>query len=271
MKPTLSSLISASPFSKLSGIIAAGTFVFGAIQADAAITTITSLNAHTGNGATNGNSGKLTQFTGGLIGGSASSGTSSTPTGVFQPDANDPSTWIHDRSWQENWQTGRLSGGGNIGWVVLGFNSTTELDQLYLWNVKESGAPSAAQTRGVQTFNIWYINTPTTTATGTGNYNFSAGGWTQLGSTYTLSIGGNTGEENGVFDLSGIPSATYLAIEILSNYGSDNTTSPDPATGGGGNNRVGLAEIVITQVPEPTSALLISISALGLLRRRRIH
>lgn len=200
-----------------------------------------------------GRSSKLSQFQQGTIGGA----------GITQTSPADPSTWIHGSNWEEGWQSNKV-GGTNIGWVVLDFGtSTTNLSEILLWNVTENG--TGPQSRGVQTFNIWYSDSPIVTApTAGGNYSFTSGGWTQLGSTNTLDIGGTTGVVDGVFSLSGISSARYVAIEILTNYGS--TTSGIDGT----NNRVGLAEIVVTQIPEPGTALLTGFAGLALLRRRRI-
>ena len=187
-------------------------------------------------------------------------------TGLTKPDVNNISTWTHDTLWQDGWQGGGASGlTGNVGWLVLDLGTpTANLDDLYLWNVNEGGLPLQ---RGVQTFKLWYALSPTVTPPASGggaqNYNFSSGGWTQFGGLDTLAQGpGNASETySGVFDLTGIVSARYLAIEAISNYGS--------GVGGGDNaNRTGLAEVVVTAAPEPTVTTL-GLFALGALLARR--
>jgi len=87
-------------------------------------------------------------------------------------------------------------------------------------------------------------------------YDFTSGGWTQLGGTNTLAQGvGNASiPPSGAFDLTGITSARYMGLEFLTNYGSTF--------------RVGLAEIAIV-VPEPGRAALLLVGGLALLLRRR--
>lgn len=189
--------------------------------------------------------------------------------GLTKVDPSNPATWTHSKNWYDGWQAGRTSA-TNIGWIVLDFGaSTTGFDDLYLWNVKEgtsnANSTSNALLRGVQTFNVWYSTTPTTAipTTQPANYDFASAGWTQLGTTNTLAMG-STSAVDGIYDLSGILSARYIAIEIVTNYGSiTGATAPGDSV-----NRVGLAEIVVT-IPEPSSALLIGVASLGLLRRRR--
>lgn len=180
--------------------------------------------------------------------------------GINQVNPNDISTWTHGTGWQNGWQgaNGSTTVPLGTGWVVLDFGSVqTYMESLYLWNVNES---TGTVDRGVQDFNIWYADSPTVapppaTTTQTA-YDFNSGGWTQLGGTNTLAQGvGNAPIlPSGSFDLTGIPSAQYIGLEFLSNYGSTF--------------RVGLAEIAVT-VPEPGRAILLFLGAAGLVLRRR--
>ena len=112
---------------------------------------------------------------------------------ITKPDANDPGTWTATgQAWQDDWQgNGPLNVGtnasgtnGKFGWVTFDFGSITALGDIYIWNVSEA----TAQGRRVNTYNIYYANTPTVApVSGNGNaaasvdYNFASGGWTQLG------------------------------------------------------------------------------------------
>lgn len=189
--------------------------------------------------------------------------------GLTKPNLENIATWTHNTSWQDGWQGGGANTlTGNVGWLVLDLGSTTSnLDDLYLWNVNEQFNPLQ---RGIQTFKLWFsldpVIDPPASGGGAQNYDFStAGGWLQLGSTFNLAQGlGNSSQTySGVFDLSGVPAARYIGIEAITNYGS--------GTGGTDTvNRTGLAEVVITAVPEPAAAtILFSSLAFFLAPRRR--
>jgi len=184
-------------------------------------------------------------------------------------NVNDPSTWTTTTNgFATQWQAwARLDSGtsnnGKIGWAALDFGTTTVgLQNLYLWNVRDNPT-----TRGVNEYNIYYANTlgaalpaAPTSNTGTVDYTFSgANGWTKFNaSLLTLATANTTigsGAE-GTIALGGI-SARYVAIEIISAKGVD-------AAG-----RVGLGEMAVTVIPEPSSFLLGGLGALLLLRRRR--
>jgi len=187
--------------------------------------------------------------------------------GITVVDPVDPSTWTHANSWQTDWQ-GSFPGGSPQdavgGWAVLDLGSPqAALENLYLWNVNEGSWPS----RGTNEFNLYYATSPDVTPPAVGGsfqaYDFSSGGWTQLGDTLTLAEGtGSAGlPVSGIFDISGASGAQYIGIDILSGHGSDW--------------RVGLSEIVVTSataVPEPSTFLLLASGLLGLAwygRRRR--
>jgi len=181
--------------------------------------------------------------------------------GVTKPDPTDPSTWTHTNTWQTDWQgafPGGSSSGANQGWAVIDLGSPqATLDEMLLWNVNEGNALD----RGTQTFDIYYAVSPTVTPpVRTGSfqaYDFSSGGWTQLGGTQTLAQGTASGAlpVSGTFDISGASGARYIGIDMLSNYGSTF--------------RVGLAEIVVTAtvpvvIPEPMTMLAVGLGVAGL-------
>jgi hypothetical protein len=193
------------------------------------------------------------------------------------PRTGDPSTWTvaaTSTTYQGEWQSGdqlaaqtpaedfRPDGNAmidgeaptnsKIGWTIFDLGSTTAgLSELYIWHVFENTGRQATS------YNILYASTPTV-APFTGNpgnasrdYDFSSGGWTTFGSG---GAAGTTVGELETFNLGGI-SARYIGLEILSS--------------GGDTTRVGFSEVAVTQIPEPSAALLGALGFLALLRRRR--
>ncbi len=78
-----------------------------------------------------------------------------------------PATWEHSNAWQDDWQATRLAGGANgkIAWVVVDLGSSqTNLGELMLWNVSEG---TVSGTRGTDTFNLYFADTPTSAAPAT--------------------------------------------------------------------------------------------------------
>ena len=190
--------------------------------------------------------------------------------GLTQTNPDDISTWGHDNLWQHGWQ-GDGTFPGTQAWVVFDLGTVSDaLGRLYLWNVNEllpweggsGGGTDPYTDRGIQDFKLWYATAPTLAPPATGytaqTYDFTSGGWTQLGGIHTLSqaaaVDGQT--YGGDYDLGAIPAARYLAIEAVSNYGSAV--------------RTGLAEAVITAIPEPASyATLMSLALFGFATCRR--
>ena len=178
---------------------------------------------------------------------------------ITKPDANDPSTWTATgQAWPDDWQgNGPISGSnGKVGWVAFDFGAVTALDEIFIWNVSEA----TAQGRRVNTYNIYYANTPTVApVSGSGNaaasvdYDFSSGGWTQLGGTRSLLQWSNGTGADGIETL-GV-NAQYIGLEFI--------------TYGGDSQRVGLNEVVFTQVPEPGSLALLGLGAVLIGTRRR--
>lgn len=181
--------------------------------------------------------------------------------GMTQPDPLDPSTWTAtSNSYGNEWQTTSfLTGATNskIAWAVFDLGSPTSgLQDLYLWNVRE------AADRGTNAYNLYYADSPAaplpaapSSNTLGSDYDFASGGWTLFNTSGALTIpqrGASPAPADAVVNLGGI-SAQYLGLEILSNQGS---------TFGSG--RVGLAEVGITQIPEPGASFLAALGALGL-------
>ena len=152
----------------------------------------------------------------------------------------------HSSKWEEDWQSnitqtnpttpdGTLVASQQF-YVDLGA-SYDNLDELYVWNVREQTA------RGTKDVDLYYsdLADPGADLSVTAN-------WTLLDSyVFSQSTGGGTGVDN-VIDLSSVSSARHFGFDISSNYGD---------TG-----RVGLAEVQFTVVPEPSTVSML-LAALG--------
>ncbi len=171
-----------------------------------------------------------------------------------KPDANDPSTWTASgQEWQNDWQGNNpLTSATNnkVGWVTFDFGSAAQLDQIFIWNISEN----TGQNRRVNTYNIYYSNSPTVApASGSSvDFDFSSGGWTQIGSTKSLLQWSNGTGADGTETL-GV-TAQYIGLEFIT-YG--------------GGTRVGLNEVAFTAVPEPSALMLLGLGGLLFVRRRR--
>jgi hypothetical protein len=173
-------------------------------------------------------------------------------------DPSDPSTWTYaGNDWKFEWKANsRLdsatSTNAKIGWTVIDFGGPVDgLENMYLWNVRFQ-----ADTENVETYNIYYSSSPTAglppmpnSKSTTGDYDFSSGGWTLLNTAGALSLGTNNANNSapqGVVALGGIE-ARYVGIEIL--------TAGDETA-----NRVGLAQVEFTALPEPSTATVLTIT-----------
>ncbi|MFO7821517.1 MAG: PEP-CTERM sorting domain-containing protein [Lentisphaeria bacterium] len=151
-----------------------------------------------------------------------------------------------------------------IGWEVMDFGSVVDnLENAYLW---ASGGTS--EDEQVNAYNVYYSSgagidalpaMPKSQGT-TGDYDFSSGDWTQIGSTNNLAKYVDGSLSNTVA-LGGV-SAQYIGIEVLSTYGDDNlVTNADQ--------RLAIGQVEFTAVPEPSSLALLGLGGLALLMNRR--
>ena len=175
--------------------------------------------------------------------------------GLSVADVNDNNTWLHDTNWETGWQ-GRLHGQQTT-WVVadLGANFSN-LHNLYLWNVSEG----ATTGRGVRQMDIYYSSSPVVSPLTDSGYDFSSGGWVQLGSTFTIPEGTDNPAGNrasSIINLGAIPTARYIGFDLLSNYNFHT-------------DKTGLAEVQITTIPEPSTFGIGVIGMLMIFRRKRI-
>lgn len=160
---------------------------------------------------------------------------------------NNPALWVNSSTtWQSEWlANSRLnpatSANSKIGWVVVDFGSVkADLENMYLWNCRNN----ASNKEDTRNYNVYYssgvginaLPARPNSQTNVGDYNFSSGDWTQLGTTSTLASPSSPFGPNAIIDLQRI-SARYIGIEILT---AENGT-------GATTDRVGLAQVEFTQ------------------------
>ncbi|MDX1680310.1 MAG: PEP-CTERM sorting domain-containing protein [Akkermansiaceae bacterium] len=234
---------------RLFGLAASTALAFVGSSQAATVLSITEVYAH--NEYSNFTQGEDDMINGSGINGTAESGDPSWPSGQ-----GDPSTWTAtSNAYQTEWQSGNQLDSGTsinskIGWAVFDLGaSTANLENLYIWHIRENSGRVAA------TYNV-YVGTTSVSGLTHGpdntsssvDYDFSSAGWSLVTSgtgtyrdTSTISLGNATGR--------------YIGIEIL--------------TSGGDTSRVGFSEVAVTQIPEPSVALLSGLGVLMLLRRRK--
>lgn len=172
-----------------------------------------------------------------------------TPTGSFSGPAP-----LYGAEWQSqdilDGEPGDATAtNGKIGWTIFDLGDSYQLDELYVWHIRENSGRVASD------FNIYVAATPTVAPTHgptnstSADYNFASGGW-------TLVADGLAGTQSALtlVDLAG-NSARYIGIEIIDNASTDT--------------RVGFQEVAITIIPEPASLALAGLGALFMLPRRR--
>jgi autotransporter-associated beta strand protein len=148
-----------------------------------------------------------------------------------------PAMWTAtSTAYQDEWVSGDLLDdespvNGIVGWTIFDLGAVvTNLESLYIWNVRNDGDAYAAS------FNVHVAEVPTVpvshgpTGSTSIDYDFSSGGWTLINTGGALT-GSFQGDQ--VVDLTG-NDGRYVAVEFLTN--------------GGDANRVGLAEVGVTSV-----------------------
>jgi len=183
-------------------------------------------------------------------------------------DPADPATWTWSGSYKETWHANSvLAGAGDpdqgidpainnkLGWVVMDLGSVVaNLDNAYFW--ASGGAGDAEKVDGYNLYlssgvGIDALSAMPKSQAKTGDYDFSSGDW-------ALVKAGNLGTAVGALDSTvslGGASAQYIGIEITSLHGTGN--------------RMAIAQIEFTQIPEPATMALLGIGGLMVLRRRR--
>ncbi len=151
---------------------------------------------------------------------------------------DDPANWTHSnsRNWQDMW-AGNANNDPANGWVVIDLGESFPLDRLFIWNHHQPGHLG----NGVEDYKVYLATTPSVavpaaSATVTA-YDFTSGGWTQFGGTFTLDQGISSTAmlPSGIVDLTGV-SARYIGMDIQTSYGGT---------------RACLSEVVITENPVP--------------------
>jgi len=153
-------------------------------------------------------------------------------TGLTVGNVADPTTWTHTSVWQDDWQ-GWSTPVAN-GYMVLDLGAVqTQLDSMYVWSVNEGGWSN----RAVRDFDLYYATTPTVpppaNSGSSQTYDFGSGGWTLAANVINVERGGTNLSRT--VDLSGIPSAQYLGLDIMTDWGAGN--------------RPGFAEVQVTTGP----------------------
>lgn len=166
-----------------------------------------------------------------------------------------------------NW----LSVDGAVGtaavqWVYIDLGTEYDLEEVRIWNYNSSSTGAGdVSGRGVNAFELFVGATGATLPAVASGTAFSAAGWSSVTSgnlvqgpssdpgpgPYALDAGNTIGLSN--------TGVRYVGIQI----GSRQTGDPYTA------DAVGLAQIQVTSIPEPTTFALFGLSAVGLILRRR--
>ena len=155
---------------------------------------------------------------------------------------------MDSKAYKDNWTQVWLSdyGGqyGTNGSVLFNFENNTSLEAMVIWNLSDSGAPTAYG-RGVQLVTISYSTGTDTSGEGSVIFNGSLAEAVWSG-TYT-----GTGYQN---NINGLTAQNVKAVKMAytANYGSGDY--------------IGLSEVrfVGTAVPEPSTYVIAGLSSVGL-------
>ena len=206
---------------------------------------------------------------------------------LTKPDPNDPSGWVTNaESWTGDFQgqyVNEMVTAGTSPWIVYDLGDVYNLSTAYIMTNVEAN-------RGFKSIELYYATDissnqvtswasasalPANSATSFAAYSFSAGGWTQFGTNYTLldvNDGfGTQAQPMTPIDLTGIGSARYVGIRALSSFQESSGNPFGTASGTNAGNRAGINQIAFTgtAVPEPSTALLVALGMLSMLRRNR--
>lgn len=201
-----------------------------------------------------------------------------------QPD--NPAVWtVTSEAWPSDFQGQDVDSLTGKPWIVYDLGQAyTGLQFAYIITDVESN-------RGFKDIELYYASdlssNPVSTwaslsaltegAANVVDYDFTAGGWTQLGGTQTL-IDANDGfgtqeQPATAIDISGIASARYIGIRGLNTFNDDGEGNPF-GTATGSNSRAGINQIAFTAdtttIPEPASLAmgLLGVTLIAVRRRR---
>ena len=142
-----------------------------------------------------------------------------------------------------------------VGAPVLTFDlgSDVPLNEISVWGY------AATNTNGVASFDLKF----STEAEGAGGGSVTAGPFATLGDLVT---GENNGTDRQSFSFSPT-TARYVELTATDNF----FVAPGDGSAGGlaGGDRAGLGEVAFQVVPEPSSAVLLLLGSLALIRRKR--
>ena len=142
-----------------------------------------------------------------------------------------------------------------VGMPVLTFDlgSDVPLNEISVWGY------ASTNTNGVASFDLKF----STEAEGAGNGAASAGPFVTLGD---LTTGDNDDLARQSFDFAPV-TARYVELTATDNF----FVAPGDGSAGGlaGGDRAGLGEVAFQVVPEPSSAILLLLGSLALIRRKR--
>lgn len=165
---------------------------------------------------------------------------------------NNPAVWTWaNGTYQATWHANSIlastnSANGKIGWVVIDLGEVVGgLSKLYMWASSISATESGKEQ--VRDYNLYYSSgagidalPPMPKSKGTtGDYDFSSGDWTLIGSNTLGSVHGAVSNTN---VLGGV-SARYIGIEVMTIAGVDT--------------RMAIAQVEITRALPPAGTVLI--------------